>query len=82
MKYLKKYLDNLLKRKMKKSNIFKRFVGSFGWFTAIPAFIAWVGGKIGYNEIFIFIVSVFLGWIIYTELRIQDLTKNRTRRKR
>lgn len=63
------------KYKMILSKRFYHIVANVGWFAGVPSLFSWIGGKYGYNDTYVFVISALLVWIIYTELRIRDLTK-------
>ena len=62
---------------MKKTQRFKSIASNVGWFTVFPAILASIAQYYGNDWMQIFIFSIFVVWIIYTEFRIQDLQRKK-----
>jgi len=69
--------------KMKKAKRFKSFLSNFGIFAGLPSFISWIGGRLfSYNELYVFLGSLTIIWMAYTEFRIQDLNKKSNNKRK
>lgn len=61
---------------MKEKSYHSRYLSGLGWFgvlTGIPTFFTWIGGKLGYQELPVFFLSLFLVWVGSIEFRLKDL---------
>ena len=68
---------------IRKAQIAKSIADNFGLFVAIPTFVGWLAEKFfGSDGVTTTIATGIIIWMLYTELRVQDLTREVYRKRR